>query len=87
MQVEIIFISERAEMYKETCTVPAGASLGDALAVSGLLRKYPELSENPMGIFSRPADKNTLLFEGDRIEIYRPLVQNPKERRRLKSKK
>ncbi|MDP8078664.1 RnfH family protein [Phocoenobacter skyensis] len=54
---------------------------------SGVLSKYPEidLKVNKVGIFSRPAKLNDLVNDGDRIEIYRPLLADPKEIRRKRA--
>lgn len=48
---------------------------------SGILSQFPEidLSTNKIGIFSRPIKLTDVLKEGDRIEIYRPLLADPKE--------
>ncbi|MDP8162462.1 RnfH family protein [Pasteurella skyensis] len=54
---------------------------------SGVLGKYSEidLKVNKVGIFSRPAKLNDLVNDGDRIEIYRPLLADPKEIRRKRA--
>ncbi|MDP8033452.1 RnfH family protein [Pasteurella atlantica] len=54
---------------------------------SGVLSKYPEidLKVNKIGIFSRPAKLTDLVNDGDRIEIYRPLLADPKEIRRKRA--
>lgn len=55
-----------------------------AIIESGILLHYPEidLMENPVGIFGRQVELSTLLEDGDRVEIYRPLRVDPKEMRR-----
>ncbi|OOR99248.1 RnfH family protein [Haemophilus paracuniculus] len=54
---------------------------------SGVLEKFTEidLRENKVGIFSRPAKLTDMVENGDRIEIYRPLIADPKEIRRQKA--
>lgn len=65
------------------------ANLGQALEQSGLLEQFPEidLNRNKVGIFSKPATLDTLLKNGDRVEIYRPLRVDPKEARRRRAEK
>lgn len=56
----------------------------EAIIQSGILEQYPEidLKENKVGIFSKLTKLEQILFEGDRVEIYRPLKADPKEMRR-----
>lgn len=75
-------------------TVPAGASLREAVAASGLLVQAPELaagllahSDHPvldLGVFNRRCSGSEAVREGDRIEMYRPLAIDPKEARRVR---
>ncbi|KAE9534730.1 RnfH family protein [Ursidibacter arcticus] len=62
-------------------------SIQNVILQSGVLQKYTEidLRENKIGIFSRPAKLTDLVENGDRIEIYRPLVADPKEIRRKRA--
>ena len=54
---------------------------------SGILQQFTEidLRENKVGIYSRPAKLTDQLKDGDRIEIYRPLLADPKEIRRKRA--
>ena len=62
-------------------------SIQNVILQSGVLEKFTEidLRENKVGIFSRPAKLTDLVENGDRIEIYRPLIADPKEIRRLRA--
>lgn len=64
--------------------VPTDATLAQALALSNILIRCPEidLAINKVGIFGKLADVTTRLRPGDRIEIYRPLPADPKTARR-----
>jgi putative ubiquitin-RnfH superfamily antitoxin RatB of RatAB toxin-antitoxin module len=69
-------------------TVPlgAGACIQDAIEASGILARFPEidLAQNAVGVFGKVKRLDTPLQTGDRVEIYRPLLADPKEvRRRL----
>ncbi|MCX7095301.1 MAG: RnfH family protein [Methylobacter sp.] len=69
--------------------MPEGATLDAAIKASGLLERFPEiaLSEINAGIFGVACKPDQLLREGDRIEIYRPLLHDPKEARRQRALK
>lgn len=62
-------------------------TIQNVILQSGVLEKYTEidLRENKIGIFSRPAKLTDLVAHGDRIEIYRPLIADPKEIRRKRA--
>ncbi len=64
--------------------VPAGCKVGDAIAASGILQRFPEidLRAHKVGIFGRRVTVDHVLEEGDRVEIYRPLRADPKQVRR-----
>lgn len=64
--------------------VPPGTSLADAVNRSGLLQKFPEAAARPLecAIFGRAVSLTYELRDGDRIEILRPLVIDPKQNRR-----
>lgn len=64
--------------------VPAGATVREAIARSGLLERCPEidLARCGVGVFGRVRGLDEPVAEGDRVEVYRPLPQDPKERRR-----
>lgn len=68
-------------------TVPEGATVRDAIERSDLLEKYPDLDiggANKVGIFGKLCKPDQVMHEGDRAEVYRPLIADPKEvRRRL----
>ncbi len=67
--------------------VPKGATIAEAVRLSGLLEKYPEidLDKGKFGIFGKLSKTDTVLREKDRIEIYRPLIADPKEVRRKRA--
>ncbi|HEY0290407.1 MAG TPA: RnfH family protein [Pseudomonas sp.] len=71
--------------------VPVGSTVREALAASGIGAAFPELDlqQCPVGIFGkRESDPQTRVLEnGDRIEIYRQLLADPKETRRLRAAK
>ncbi|MDR2208532.1 MAG: RnfH family protein [Azoarcus sp.] len=61
--------------------VPEGATVLEAVEASGLLLKYPEIEpggRNKLGIYAKSTQPGTVLHEHDRVEIYRPLIADPK---------
>ena len=69
--------------------VAAGSTLADAIAQSGVIGMFEgfELDTAKMGIFGHKASQDQVLREGDRVEIYRPLIADPKESRRQRALK
>ncbi|MCK5893422.1 MAG: RnfH family protein [Endozoicomonadaceae bacterium] len=72
-------------------TVPAGATLLDAAVASGIVDQFPEidLDTAKMGMFGTAVAKphEQPLKEGDRVEIYRPLIADPKEVRKRRAER
>jgi putative ubiquitin-RnfH superfamily antitoxin RatB of RatAB toxin-antitoxin module len=67
--------------------LPAGASVREAIERSGILAKHPEidLAQSKVGIYSKLVKLDAGLHDRDRIEIYRPLIADPKEMRRQRA--
>jgi len=67
--------------------VPAGTTVAQAIERSGIRERHPEAEMNPgrVAILGRLATPDTVLHDGDRIEILRPLVIDPKEARRVRA--
>lgn len=64
--------------------VGRGTTVERAIQDSGILEHFPEidLSANKVGIFSKLARLDQPLRDGDRVEIYRPLIADPKQVRK-----
>ncbi|MGP3591569.1 RnfH family protein [Vagococcus sp. WN89Y] len=77
------------KQYLLTVMLNEGATLEEAIRASGLLelRDDIDLKVNKVGIYSRPAKLHDVLRDGDRVEIYRPLIADPKELRRQRAEK
>ena len=67
--------------------LPSGSTIEQGIKASGILEKCPEinLAQNKVGIFSKPGSLDNQIYDGDRIEIYRPLKIDPKQERRKKA--
>ena len=61
-----------------------GATVKDAIDASGIIYSYPQinLTTDKVGIFGKLAKMDTVLREKDRVEIYRPLIADPKQVRK-----
>ena len=84
--VEVVYAyPERYFLKKLTLENPI--TIQNAIVQSGVLEKYTEidLHQNKVGIFSHAAKLTDIVENGDRIEIYRPLIADPKEIRRKKA--
>lgn len=68
--------------------VNLGTTAGDAVMQSGMLDKFPDidLEKNKIGVFGKAVKRDAILKAGDRVEIYRPLIADPKEVRRQRAK-
>ena len=67
--------------------VPAGATIEDAIRRSSVLERFPEidLATNKVGVFGKVGRLDQELSPGDRVEIYRPLIADPKEARKQRA--
>jgi putative ubiquitin-RnfH superfamily antitoxin RatB of RatAB toxin-antitoxin module len=86
LNVEVCYaLAQRQELVK--VKLPEGATLLQALEASGLLEKHPEidLKKNKFGVFAKLSKPDTVLRDRDRVEIYRPLIADPKEVRKQRA--
>jgi uncharacterized protein len=68
-------------------SLPSGSTVADAWQASGLAQRIAGVvaSDDNVGIFSRRCTLATALRDGDRVEIYRPLLADPKDLRRQRA--
>lgn len=86
IHVEVCYAQPaRQEIVK--VTLDEGATVQQALEASGLLGKFPEISleQGKFGIFGKLVRLDSGVRAGDRVEIYRPLIADPKEVRRKRA--
>lgn len=88
LQVQICYATPLCEIVREL-NVQQGTTIEQALAQSGILSDIPgiDLALQPVGLYGKKRPLDTLLREHDRIEIYRPLVADPKQSRRRRAEK
>ena len=87
INVEVVYIPKPGLLFQCHLSLEEGATIAQALTASGILEGYPEINTYDVGIFSRKANRQTQLKMGDRIEVYRPLTIDPKEKRRHRAGK
>ncbi len=86
INIEVAYAKpERQELVK--LKLPAGSTLQQALEASGLPQKHAEidLAKGRFGIYGKLAKLDTVRRDRDRVEIYRPLIADPKEVRKQRA--
>lgn len=83
IRVEVAFALP-AEQVLIGVSLPANATVDDAIAASGIAERFPDerLQTLETGIWGRPAERQATVRDGDRVEIYRPLLRDPRDARR-----
>ena len=86
LTIEVVYATAERQTLIEL-EVAEGTTVAQAIALSGIRIAHPEIDfpELKTGIFGRLASPDTILREGDRVEIYRPLRTDPKEVRRRRA--
>lgn len=87
IRVEVVFVDSGHVEQRQTRVVP-GATVKQAIEASGIADMLPEgtVDAARVGIFSRKVTMDHVLREGDRIELYRPLLLDPMEARRRRAR-
>ncbi|NKN31614.1 RnfH family protein [Marichromatium bheemlicum] len=86
LQVSVAYVGEQGQLLR-TLEVARGTRLEEALHQSGVLERFPEidLTRNKVGVFGKLAKLDQVLEDGDRIEVYRPLIADPKAARKRRA--
>lgn len=86
INVEVVY-ARRERQDVVPLRLPAGSTLEQALKASGLVERYPEIdfATGKFGIYGKLAKLDTVLRDRDRVEIYRPLIADPKEVRKQRA--
>jgi putative ubiquitin-RnfH superfamily antitoxin RatB of RatAB toxin-antitoxin module len=86
IRVEVVYALPNEQILLKQ-QVPEGTTVAGAIQASGVLDKHPEidLATNKLGIFGKLTKADTVLRDKDRIEIYSPLIADPKEVRRKRA--
>jgi putative ubiquitin-RnfH superfamily antitoxin RatB of RatAB toxin-antitoxin module len=86
INVEVAYALPEKQVIRAV-NVEVGTTIGGAIVQSGIMMEFPELDieKSDVGIFGKVATMTTVLADGDRVEIYRPLIADPKEVRRKRA--
>lgn len=84
--VEVAYALPQEQVVLSLSVAP-GTTVQQAIEQSGILKKFPDidLTHNKLGIFAKLSKLDTLLRDHDRVEIYRPLIADPKEVRKKRA--
>lgn len=87
LSVEVIYaLPDRS--WRVPLSLATGATVADAIAQAGMTSKVPGLVVDParLAVFGRAATLDTVLHDGDRVEILRPLIADAKQARRERAR-
>jgi putative ubiquitin-RnfH superfamily antitoxin RatB of RatAB toxin-antitoxin module len=86
ISVEVAYAKPEEQLILKLDVLP-GTTLQQAIEQSGILERFPEidLSQLKAGVFGKLKKLDQTLREGDRVEIYRPLIADPKEVRKQRA--
>jgi putative ubiquitin-RnfH superfamily antitoxin RatB of RatAB toxin-antitoxin module len=84
--VDVVFaLPERQTLRR--ILLPAGSTVEQVLAASGLSDEFRRSDSGRVGIYGKAVPGDTILRDGDRVEIYRQLRADPKDLRRIRAAK
>jgi putative ubiquitin-RnfH superfamily antitoxin RatB of RatAB toxin-antitoxin module len=86
--IEVAYATPEKQVLLEV-VIANNTTVEQAIMASGVISRFPEidLDVQKVGIWNRTCKLSDLPKKGDRIEIYRPLIADPKEARRLRAEK
>ncbi|WP_019519309.1 RnfH family protein [Faucicola boevrei] len=83
-QIEVMFCPTPNEQLHQKLSVASGTTAQQAVEILGWWQQFPQIQDFAVGVFSHKIDWQTVLQDGDRLEIYRPLTINPMQKRAKK---
>ena len=86
MSVEVVLATPEQQVLL-VVMVDEGATAAEAIAASGIAARFPDFAVDEMrvGIWGKPVARDNAVRDGDRVELYRPLVVDPREARRKRA--
>lgn len=87
VHVTVVHVPVSQPSWTRALSMASGSTVQSAIEASGLLASFPDLDwrQQGVGLFGQLCDPKTVLRDGDRVEIYRALVFDPKESRRRRA--
>ncbi|MBV6288675.1 RnfH family protein [Pseudomonas aegrilactucae] len=88
LPIEVVYATAEQQLLL-ALEVPAGTTVGEAVKLSGIAGRLPEgaVQDCPLGIFGKVVAPERVIAAGDRVEVYRPLLADPKEVRKQRAAK
>lgn len=88
ISLEVVYGTPEKQALLEV-VVEDGTTVEQAILASGIIKRFPDINlvTSKVGIWNRTCKLSDLAKKGDRIEIYRPLIADPKEARRRRAEK
>ncbi|RFU45479.1 RnfH family protein [Paraburkholderia sp. DHOC27] len=89
LSIEVCYALPGGDQALLALTLPEGATVQQAVDASGILQRYPQinLAEQKVGVFGKLKTLDAVLADHDRVEIYRPLIIDPKAARQRRVEK
>jgi uncharacterized protein len=89
LRVEVAYASAGGQQALRRIDLPEGSSVADAVRASRLADDFPEIdpARGDFGVYGRRVTPGTILRDGDRVEILRPLAADPKDIRRRRARR
>lgn len=86
LRIEVVYATSQQQQLLSLNVAP-GTTVAEAIALSAIAQRFPDddLASLRCGIWGRDLPGDTVLRDGDRVEIYRPLHVDPREARRLRA--
>ena len=86
LSIEVAYATPERQLIVQV-EVPSGCTVAEAIERSAIREQFPEMVVAPerVGIFSRKVELDHVVRSGDRVEIYRTLIADPKETRRKRA--
>ena len=87
LRVQVVYALPQRQIVVDVA-LGRGATVGEAVVKSELLQRYPQIAGEPLNcaVFGRVVSLTDVLRDGDRVEVLRPLLVDPKEQRRQAAK-
>jgi putative ubiquitin-RnfH superfamily antitoxin RatB of RatAB toxin-antitoxin module len=82
IKIELVYVTADKQAVHLSLELPTGSLVSDALMAAKIHETHPETTACAVGIYAKVVPLDTVLRDGDRIELYRPLAVDPKEKRR-----
>lgn len=86
VKIELVYVAMDKAVVQIKMELKAGTTVAEALVESGIYSAYPETQGLPVGVYTKRVSLDAPLNDGDRLEIYRALTLDPKEKRRQRAR-